>query len=266
MEKPALLAILGLGALALVARADESIAPNAAADRAPVVQTVALQASAGPLIVLDPGHGGGNAGAPGVTAEIHEKHVTMNLAQTLAPRLSELGYRVVLTRHSDVYLTLRERVARANRLGADLFVSLHANATETHAQRGYETFVLSPRAIDVDARALRLTDGPERPGLPADVALVLDDIERGLAQPKAADLAAAIQAELRKVRDPADDRGVKQESQHVLLGAVMPAVLVEIGFVDHALEGRELLEEEVQSSICDALVRALVATLPPPAQ
>lgn len=191
-----------------------------------------------------------------------EKHVTLALARTLEARLREAGYRVRSTRDRDAYLTLRQRVEMANREGADLFVSLHANATETHAQRGYETFVLSAHAMDVDARALRGTAVQDRADADRSVALLLADVERGLAQEQAASLARRIQDELRAVRGPADDRGVRQESMHVLLGATMPAVLVEVGFVDHALEGRELLQPEVQTEICRALERAIRASLP----
>jgi N-acetylmuramoyl-L-alanine amidase len=219
--------------------------------------------AAGPLVVIDPGHGGTNTGAPGFEAGFYEKQLTLVLSRDLAWRLEQMGYRVALTRDRDVYLTLRQRVRQANQLGADLFVSVHANATETHAQRGYETFILTPRAVDVDGRALRARDGAPRAQLDASTALVLDDLERGAVQPMAADLAAAIQARLREVRGAEGDRGVRQDAMHVLLGATMPAVLVEVGFVDHTVEGRELRDPAVQAQITTALARAIAATLPP---
>lgn len=215
-----------------------------------------------PLVMIDPGHGGTNTGAPGFAPGFYEKELTLRVARLLGHRLEKQGYRVILTRNRDVYLTLRERVRYANQLGADLFISVHANATETHAQRGYETFILTPRAMDVDTRALRADDGARRGKLDAQTSLMLDDLERGVAQPMAADLAAAIQDELRATRGPDGDRGVRQDAMHVLLGATMPAVLVEMGFVDHPIEGRELRDPEVQEQISRALARAIAATLP----
>ncbi len=216
-----------------------------------------------PLIVIDPGHGGANTGAPGVEHGFFEKRFTLALARGLKKRLEQNGYRVEMTRESDVYVTLRDRVKQANELRADLFISLHANATETHAQRGYETFILTPQALDVDARALRIADGAPRGDTDPDMALLLDDLERGMSQNAAADLALAIQTQLRRVRGEEGDRGVRQDAMHVLLGATMPAVLVEVGFVDHAIEGRELLDAGVRGQICEALTRAVSTSLPP---
>lgn len=209
------------------------------------------------LVVIDPGHGGGNAGAPGFRDGVYEKQVTMVLARKLQARLEAQGWRVELTRDRDVYVSLRERVAYANAAGADVFVSLHLNASPDHAQRGYETYVLTTRALDVDGRALRLGDGPERPGVDPATAALLDDVERGAVQPAAATLALRVQKELRKVRGRDGDRGVKQSDMHVLLGANMPAILVELGFIDHAIEGPELLDPLVQNALCDALAAAI---------
>jgi N-acetylmuramoyl-L-alanine amidase len=143
-------------------------------------------------------------------------------------------------------------------------VSIHANATPSHGSRGYETFVLSTHGVDVDGRALRIEDGPARVGVSLETARMLDEVERGVAVPAAADLAALIQTELRGVRGADGDRGVRQESHHVLLGATMPAVLVEVGFIDHPVEGRELTEPAVQAAIVGALTRAIAGHLRTP--
>jgi N-acetylmuramoyl-L-alanine amidase len=131
-------------------------------------------------------------------------------------------------------------------------------------QRGFETFVLTASGVDVDGRALRSETGASRPGLDAATALVLDDVERGACQWESAELAAAVQRELRAVRGDAGDRGVRQDAHHVLLGATMPAVLVEIGFLDHPIEGQELLRPAVQAEIAAALTRAIASQLPAP--
>jgi N-acetylmuramoyl-L-alanine amidase len=218
-------------------------------------------AANGPRVLIDPGHGGSNPGARG--ALLLEKDVTLDLARRVQRRLLGAGVDARLTRDRDRTLTLRQRVAAANRWPADLFVSIHANAAPTRIQRGYETFVLTPAGVDVDARALRSDTPTPRAGVAPDVALILDDVERGAAQWEAADLAAGIQIALRDVRGKPGDRGVRQDSHHVLLGATMPAVLVEVGFIDHPIEGAELADPAVRDRIADAIARAITAAIAP---
>lgn len=233
--------------------------PDAPADArrlAPAAPVAAIPAADGPrLVMIDPGHGGGNLGAPSVRHGLREKHLTLALARELRAALARRGVAVQLTRDRDEYLTLRERMVRATRAGADVFVSLHLNATEDHAQRGFETWILTPEALDRDGRALRGDDGTAR----RDPALgpLLDDLERGAALPEAAALARAIQSRLATVRGREHDRGVRQGSQDVLLGATMPAVLVELGFVDHPIEGAELLDAPTRTRLVEALADAI---------
>jgi len=211
-------------------------------------------AQAAPRVVLDPGHGGSNFGAQGT---LREKSLTLSLANLVAARLRERGITVVLTRSGDATLTLRQRVEIANRLPADVFVSIHANASPTRTQRGYETYLLTAKAVDVDARALRSDAMTPRPGVDPEIALVLDDVERGAAQWESAELAARMQRALRARRGNDGDRGVRQEAHHVLLGATMPAVLVEVGFIDHPIEGKELASASVQADIAAAIAEAI---------
>ncbi len=214
-------------------------------------------ADAKPRVVLDPGHGGSNLGARGAVAGVHEKQLTLELAQRVAANLRERGIEVALTRDDDRTLTLRQRVEVANRIPADVFVSIHANASPTRTQRGFETYVLTARGIDVDGRALRSDATTPRPNVDPDTALVLDDVERGASQWEAADLAARIQRGLRDRRGHEGDRGVRQDAHHVLLGATMPAVLVEVGFIDHPIEGRELVDPAVQAELAAAIATAI---------
>jgi N-acetylmuramoyl-L-alanine amidase len=210
----------------------------------------------GRRVVLDPGHGGSNPGAQGVTG-LREKQLTLTLANLVATRLRDRGIAVTLTRDTDRTLTLRQRVEVANRVPADIFVSIHANASEARAQTGYETYVLTARGVDVDARALRTGATTPRPGLDADIALVLDDVERGAAQWESAELAARMQKALRDRRGADGDRGVRQNAHHVLLGATMPAVLVEVGFIDHPVEGKQLSDANVQAQLAAAIAEAI---------
>jgi len=214
-------------------------------------------ALAAPLVVLDPGHGGSNAGAQGAVATLHEKQLTLAIANQVAVKLRDKGIAVQLTRTDDRTLTLRQRTEIADRANADLFVSIHANASPTRTQRGYETYVLTTKGVDVDARALRAEPVTPRTGVDPDIALVLDDVERGAAQWEAADLAARMQRAIKDRRGAEGDRGVRQDSEHVLLGATMPAVLVEVGFIDHPIEGKELAEPNVQAQLAAAIAEAI---------
>lgn len=217
-----------------------------------------------PLVVLDPGHGGTNAGAPAVRDGVFEKHLTLALAFELRDLLVARGVRVVLTRETDEYLTLRERAAIANKLRADAFVSIHANASPNHTQSGYETYILSPVAIEVDSRALRHDEGPARTDVDVELSLVLSDIERGAVMPLSASLAGAIQGQLREKRGDRGDRGVRQASMHVLLGATMPAVLVEVGFIDHPDEGEDILSDKSRTNIAEALADGIASEIASP--
>lgn len=212
---------------------------------------------AGPVIVLDPGHGGSNLGALAIVPSVLEKQITLAIATHAARRLRAAGFTVLLTRQDDRALTLRERLAFGEHANAALFVSIHANASPSRQQQGFETYVLSARAIDVDAPALRHDLSRSRPGIDPSTAMVLDDIERGVSQWRSIDVAERVQRALAQARPTSPDRGIRQDSQHVLLGATMPAVLVEVGFIDHPREGRELMQPAVQEKIAEALAAAM---------
>src|SRR5215831_9593700 len=156
--------------------------------------------AAPPRVVIDPGHGGSNTGAGGVVEGLFEKRLTLALAREVAARLEAAGVEVKLTRTSDTYVSLRERVRIANAAGPELFVSLHANASPTHAQRGTETYILTPEALAVDTRAIRAGDAPPRPSVDAATGGLLDDLERAAAQVPSARLAERIQMRLAAVR------------------------------------------------------------------
>lgn len=208
-------------------------------------------------MAIDPGHGGSNVGARGAYGMIYEKDLTLILSRLVARELEARGLRAVLTRERDTYVSLRRRMKRAEGAGAEAFVSVHANATASGAERGFETFILTPRAADVDAGALRVRSARAHPEADEEIAPLVHDVERAAAVPAAAELAAAVQEALRGVRGQDADRGVKQAPFHVLLGAGMPAVLVEVGFLDHPREGLELLFPGVQEAIARAIAEAV---------
>ncbi len=250
-------AYVGTAILALCALVGSAGASPSAAGASP--SAAGGPPRARPLVVIDPGHGGSNTGATGSVPGVFEKQVTLAVSRRVRDLLVARGIDVVLTREDDRTLTLRQRGARADALAADVFVSIHANASPTRSQRGYETYVLTPAGVDVDARALRAELATPRTGMDDATAAVLDDVERGAAQWDAAELAAAVQSGLREVRGPGGNRGVRQDAQHVLLGATMPAVLIEIGFIDHPAEGKELIDPAVQDAIAGAIASAIAS-------
>jgi N-acetylmuramoyl-L-alanine amidase len=208
------------------------------------------RATAPLTVVIDAGHGGSNAGAKGRGTAIYEKNLTLAIARLLEKRLLLAGHNVVLTRGRDRYLTLRQRSRIAEEAKADLFVSIHANASPQHNQRGIETYFLAREAADVEARraAARVT-------LPA-LALITE-VGRLETQRASARLGKLVQKRLAEAR-PTQNRGVRQGAYDVLGELSVPAILVEVGFIDHALEGPELQQPEIQRAIAMAIAQGVL--------
>ncbi len=208
---------------------------------------VAGRSGAAPLVVIDPGHGGANLGAAGRL--VREKHLTLAVALRLRDLLQERGYRVLLTRQDDRYLTLRERVRRSNGVDAAAFISLHANASPDHTQQGIETYVLDRGLAEVEAyRQVRAAGGP--------VAGLLADLRAAQQLRESVRLGRLLQERL-LLRRGGMDRGVRQSDFDVLSGVQAPAVLVEMGFIDHREEGAALAGEAAQAQVAEALAEGL---------
>ena len=216
---------------------------------------VVMRAEASPFrVVIDPGHGGSNTGAPTRRSGAFEKSVTLAVARLVAGELRARGVDVVLTRQRDEFLTLRERVRRANAAKPDCFISLHANAAGDRSRRGIETYVLARDAVEVESHRAASHEHDDVQALLAELRL-LDAHQRSLR------LAEAVQSrlvdELARADAPTVDRGVRQAGYDVLAGVSAPAVLVELGFLDHALEGAQLLDGEHQRRLAQALAAAV---------
>ncbi len=231
-------------------------------------------------VVLDPGHGGADEGTVHLAGgkKTTEKEVTLLLARTLARSLRARGFEVHLTRDQDVTMNLSDRTAMANRLKADAFISLHMNATPEGGDpnaRGFETYFLNSTTDESSRRLAHFENsvlgGSEVPELPQaeegnDVALILKDLrlDANLAESKR--LACHLQHQLVQftATDPAEvvsesprNRGIRQALFYVLLGADMPAALVEAGFLRHPKDRALVLSAEGQAKIAAALTRAL---------
>lgn len=234
--------VVGVLAPAL-ARADDSLAPNRF-----------------DAVVIDAGHGGDDEGARGAGGLI-EKELVLDVAQRLAQRLERDGLQVVLTRSDDTFVPLEARTSIANDARADLFISIHANASHDAAARGIETFFLSLDASDDYARqvarrenqAFRIADAPARRSDDALVAIIGDLIASEHME-ESSEFARLAQEQL--AGNPQLARGVKQAHFVVLEGVQMPAALVEIGFLTNRLDERALRGAAERDRIVAALVRA----------
>jgi N-acetylmuramoyl-L-alanine amidase len=208
-------------------------------------------------IVIDPGHGGREVGALGPNG-LMEKDVTLQIARKLAASLSsKVGARVVLTRDDDSVVSLDQRTALANQYKADLFLSVHLNAAVVKDAKGSETYYLSLEASDELARkAAESENVSSTPNPTADLNLILWDLAQQAYIEESSLFAQSIQEEMNAATAVAN-RGVKQAPFKVLVGATMPAALVEVGFISNPEEAAKLQSDEFQTLMVDALTRAV---------
>jgi N-acetylmuramoyl-L-alanine amidase len=209
-------------------------------------------------IVIDPGHGGKEVGAVGANG-LMEKDVTLTVARKLASALeSRIGARVILTREDDSIVSLDQRTAIANQYKADLFLSVHMNAAVVKGAKGSETYFLSLEATDDHARAAAETEnaGAVVGGASDDLKLILWDLAQQEYLHESSRFASAVQEELNKATG-VQNRGVKQAPFKVLVGATMPAALVEVGFISNPDEEAKLQTDAFQNMMVEALSRAV---------
>jgi N-acetylmuramoyl-L-alanine amidase len=229
--------------------------------RRPFPKTLPFQAD----IVIDPGHGGNDHGASILTKErgkIFEKDLVLKIARDFKTDLESKGLRVLLTREDDVYLALPERVAFANRYQAKLFLSLHLNFDPASRMRGYEIYVLSLKEEDLnESRQAVLVDNMKIPSS------VLKEAGQGISQLRA-DMHFKESLEWAKILDqslsgklPASEKkAVRMGPFYVLYGAHMPALLLELGYLNSAKD-RVLLEDpdERRKLLAPAIERLALA-------
>lgn len=216
------------------------------------------------VVILDPGHGGPDAGRIGPNG-VREKDVTLAIARRLAAILRQRpGYEVHLTRTRDTLIALADRPRLANRWKAGrptaVYLSIHANAGGHHA-RGFETFFLSEARTDDERRVAEMENAASAYETHTTDSLPeLEAIQNGLRNDfylRASNaLAETVQRRLARFH-PGPDRGVKQAGFRVLVGAFMPAVLVETAFLSHPAEARLLAASAFQDKIAWALADAI---------
>jgi N-acetylmuramoyl-L-alanine amidase len=223
---------------------------------------------AGPLVIVDPGHGGAQNGAVSPRGDF-EKDAALQISNLLASELeSELHATVKLTRRGDEHVSLADRVDWANRQEPDLFISVHLNSMPTRKQRltteGIETYFLSASASGEQARKVAARENAEFAEKKAKggdtLAFILADLQRSEAHADSSRLAYAVHEELVATTGGVD-RGVQQAPFYVLMGLKAPAILVEVGFISHPDEGDKLVDAGYQLKAAQAIARGVKAFL-----
>ncbi len=211
-------------------------------------------------IVLDPGHGGKDSGAVG-KGGLKEKRVTLDIALRLRDVLEQDGYKVVMTRNDDRFISLPRRAQIANEADADMFVSIHANASRQRSSSGFEVFYLSD-ATDDHARALEAAENDSLPleteeAVSSDTEVIVWDLLNTAFRAESRELAGSVCRGLKAVRVPSEDRGVKSARFAVLKGSRMPAILVEVGFVTNPSESGWLNLPDYRQRLADGIKQGI---------
>jgi N-acetylmuramoyl-L-alanine amidase len=246
--------------LALAAALGGLVAAGAGASAAPPTSASPRRFA---TVVVDAGHGGEDHGARGPKGLL-EKDLVLDLSRRLARRLEQQGLTVLMTRDADRFVTLDERTRLANGAQADLFVSIHANASALHGVHGIETFFASPEATDESARALAqrenlaFGEAAARMAEGDPVRAILGDLLATEQLAEAQEFARMTQRRL-ATAEASRSRGVKQAPFVVLMGVQMPAVLVEVGFLTNASEERRLVAGAERERLAAGLADAVAA-------
>lgn len=211
-------------------------------------------------IVLDPGHGGKDPGAIGVGG-LAEKDIVLSLAKKLAKKLKqEMGLEVVLTRQDDTFIALEDRTAIANAEEADLFVSLHVNASSNSNLRGIETYYLDNTNDEASILLAARENGTSRRDI-SDLQFILSDLAQNSKLEDSITLAhrihSSLASHLGQSYGDVKDLGVKQALFYVLVGARMPSVLLEVLFITNKHDGRALVRKAYQDAIVEGLFQGI---------
>src|SRR5436305_6305916 len=214
-----------------------------------------------PIVVLDAGHGGRDPGATSVSGDLHEKELTLILAQAVRDELVKRGrVRVAMTRDDDRYLTLDERAGVAQRLAAAMFVSIHIDSAANPLARGASVYSLSDVASDAEAAGLaaRENAGGDQDARGGTVETMLADLAMRSQMSASADLASRL---VNKATGPVELRPNPHRfaAFHVLRRADAPAVLFEAGYLSNADDELLLRNPAERAKIVHALAQAIEA-------
>ena len=216
------------------------------------------------IIVIDAGHGGKDSGAVG-RGKKYEKNSVLSISKRVAKKLKALGYRVYLTRDKDKFIKLSKRTKYANRRKADIFISIHANSVGNKSRKnkvsGIETYFLSPAR---SARAKRVAAKENSNDIEAmnfqskkTYLNVLNNQKIILSNKLAIDIQKNMLVSLKNRYKNVRDGGVREGPFWVLVGAQMPSVLIEVGFLSHPIEGKRLFSSKYQDIISSGIVNGV---------
>lgn len=220
----------------------------------------------GPVVVIDPGHGGKDPGAVSADRKVSEKDVTLEISKLLKKRVEKTHphIRVHLTRDEDVFLSLKERAKIANALDAEVFISVHCNGSDFKSASGPEIFYLSKSSSRGAMRAAARENGVSLSKM-SDLEATLIDLLTNSKKTESTRLAQVVHDSL-VVSDATQgsrtrDRGVKQAPFYVLIGATMPAILVECGFVNNLSQKDSAARQVFSNSVSSKLAMGVIEYL-----
>ncbi len=213
-------------------------------------------------VVLDAGHGGKDPGSQGKYGT-KEKDVVLDITKRIGKLLERSGIKVVYTRDEDVFIPLIERTKIANDANGKLFVSVHANSNKNRKIQGFETYLLRPGksedAIEVASRenaVIKLEEKTKQYEKLTGENLIMATMAQSMFMKESEDLASIIQMELDK-RLNTPNRGVKQAGFYVLIGASMPNVLVEVGYISNPSEEKKLKQTSHKQQVAEAIFHGI---------
>ena len=213
-------------------------------------------------VVLDAGHGGKDPGSQGKYGT-KEKDVVLDITKRIGRLLEKSGIKVIYTRDEDVFIPLIERTKIANDANGKLFVSVHANSNKNRKIQGFETYLLRPGksedAIEVASRenaVIKLEEKTRQYEKLTGENLIMATMAQSMFMKESEDLASIIQMELDK-RLNTPNRGVKQAGFYVLIGASMPNVLVEVGYISNPSEEKKLKQTSHKQQVAEAIFHGI---------
>ena len=207
-------------------------------------------------VVIDPGHGGHDPGAIGYGG-IKEKDVVLEIGKKLRTIMTDkFGVEVIMTRDNDIFLPLEERTSIANKAGADLFISIHANASRNKKAGGVETYFLN-FATDEDSKRVAARENATTTKNMGDLEAILNDLMLNSKINESSKLARYVQGsildEVNGNGGRSHDRGVRQAPFYVLIGAQMPSILIETSFITNKEDARRLADKKFQMALAESI-------------
>ena len=206
-------------------------------------------------IVIDPGHGGKDPGALG-SGNLQEKDIVLSISHKLREVLTAKGYTVLMTRDTNRFIPLKKRTEFATQHKADLFLSIHANASESTRANGIETYYLDVTSTDKASEKIAARENVNSGYNIQELETLLEGLIRESKSEDSKRLARHVQDTLVQ-NTGAVDRGVKHARFVVLIGTKVPAILIETGFVSNSVEGRKLATSAYQHKIAAAIAQGV---------